>query len=238
MNYGLQLYSLRDITDKDMDAALREVSKMGYEFVEFAGFMGHSPKAIAEMLDKYSLKASGTHSGVDGLQPDVIKDSIRAHKEIGCENYIIPGADIRTGAKLKALIDLINYAQPILEEEGIKLHFHNHKGEFLPNSDGRYAHYELEKKTKILFEIDTYWAFAAGRDPVALMERLKNRISVIHVKDGSGAEARALGEGDAPVCAVVNKARELGFTMVVESEGLNPTGLEEVKRCIDFLRTV
>ena len=27
-----------------------------------------------------------------------------------------------------------------------------------------------------------------------------------------------------------------GIRMVVESEGLDPTGLEEVKRCIDFLK--
>ena len=30
----------------------------------------------------------------------------------------------------------------------------------------------------------------------------------------------------------------LGMEMVVESEGLEPTGLEEVKRCIDFLKEV
>ena len=31
-------------------------------------------------------------------------------------------------------------------------------------------------------------------------------------------------------------AIELGFPMIVESEGLDPTGLEEVKRCIEFLK--
>ena len=32
------------------------------------------------------------------------------------------------------------------------------------------------------------------------------------------------------------KALEMGLTIVVESEGLDPTGLEEVKRCIEFLK--
>ena len=31
-------------------------------------------------------------------------------------------------------------------------------------------------------------------------------------------------------------AIELGFPMIVESEGLDPTGLEESKRCIDYLK--
>ena len=235
MNYGLQLYSVRDSASVDMDKTLREVAAMGYEFVEFAGFFDHPAEKIREMLDKYNLKASGTHSKPIGIAPENIVESIRYHKIIGCENYIIPGADLKTGRKLSDFIKLVNEAQPVLEAEGIKLHFHNHFSEFQPNEDGRYAHYELEKKTKINFEIDTYWAYYAGRDPIALLERLKDRISVIHLKDGIGRSGRALGEGNAPVIDVIAKAKELNLAMVVESEGLNPTGLEEVARCIEFL---
>jgi sugar phosphate isomerase/epimerase len=236
MNYGLQLYSVRDSASVDMDKTLREVAAMGYEFVEFAGFFDHPAEKIREMLDKYNLKASGTHSKPIGIAPENIEESIRYHKIIGCENYIIPGADLKTGRKLSNFISLVNEAIPVFEAEGMKLHYHNHSHEFLPNEDGRYSHYELEKKTTVNFEIDTYWAFEAGRDPIALLERLKDRISVIHLKDGIGRSGRALGEGNAPVLDVIAKAKELNLAMVVESEGLNPTGLEEVARCIEFLK--
>ena len=33
-------------------------------------------------------------------------------------------------------------------------------------------------------------------------------------------------------------AKRLGMLPVVESEGLDPTGIEEVQRCMDFLKTV
>ena len=46
----------------------------------------------------------------------------------------------------------------------------------------------------------------------------------------------SLGQGIAPVAEVRKAALELGLDMVVESEGLEPTGMEEVKRCIDFLK--
>ncbi len=236
MDFGLQLYSVRDITENDLSGALMKVSELGYKFVEFAGFFGHGSGEILNMLMNSGLYATGTHSSASGLKPENITESIKFHKEIFCKDYIIPGADLSTGAKLSDFIKLVNYAQPILEEEGIRLHFHNHYSEFLPNKDGRYAHYELEKNTKINFEIDTYWAHFAGRDPVALMERLKDRISVIHVKDGIGKESKSLGEGDAPVADVIKKAEELGFRMIVESEGLCPTGLSEVGRCAEFLK--
>ena len=42
IEYGLQLFSVRDITDKDLEGTLKAVSEMGYKYVEYAGFFGHS----------------------------------------------------------------------------------------------------------------------------------------------------------------------------------------------------
>ena len=73
----------------------------------------------------------------------------------------------------------------------------------------------------------------------AEMERLKSRLKVIHLKDGTpDGHGYSLGSGEAPVAAVRAKAIELGVDIVVESEGLDPTGKEEVQRCIDYLHTL
>ena len=40
MNYGLQLYSVRDLTKESLEEAIEKVAKFGYKNVEFAGFMG------------------------------------------------------------------------------------------------------------------------------------------------------------------------------------------------------
>ena len=239
MDYGLQLFSVRDFTEKDLHGTLQKVAAMGYKFVEFAGFFGHSDVETKAMLNMTSLKASGTHSGTAGLLPENIDESIRFHKGIGCENYIIPGDDLSTKEKLDRFIEIVNAAQPKLLANGIKLHYHNHSHEFFPNADGLYIHEELEKRTNILFEIDTFWAFNAGKDPVEMLERLKDRVEIIHLKDGfKGGEGKSLGQGEAPVLAVLQKAKELGLTVVVESEGLDPNGLEESKRCINFLKSL
>ncbi|MBR5060417.1 MAG: sugar phosphate isomerase/epimerase [Clostridia bacterium] len=237
MEYGLQLFSVRDFTEKDLRGTLKKVAEMGYGLVEFAGFFGYSAAEVSEMLAASSLRASGTHTGAGGLLPENIEDSIRFHKEIGCENYIIPGHDLSDSGKINEFVELVNHAQPILSREGVKLHYHNHSHEFLPNNDGQIIHEELRKRTGLLFEIDTFWAFNAGLDPVALLGELRDRIEVIHLKDGlKGGEGRSLGEGEAPVLEVLQKAKDLGLTVVVESEGLSPDGLSESKRCIDFLR--
>ena len=239
MNYGLQMYSVRDITGTDLAGALKKVAELGYAFVEFAGFFGNSAEDVKKMLDENGLTVSGTHTGWQELTDDRIDETIAYHQTIGNKNIIIPGADLSTREKLDDLIALINRAQPKLAAAGITLGYHNHSHEFIQTSYGAYIHKELEEKTDVEFEIDTYWAYVAKEDPVATLERLKHRMRVIHLKDGfQDGHGKALGEGTAPVVAVREKAIELGLKMVVESETCDPTGIEEVGRCISFLRSL
>ena len=237
MEYGIQMYSVRDITEKNMDGALKALAEMGYKFVEFAGFFGIPADEIKAMLDKYGLKVSGTHTGWQEIA-EHYEETLAYHKAIGNTRIIVPGADLTTKAKLDAFIDMMNEFQPKLAAEGITLGYHNHDHEFKPNQDGLIPEEELLARTNLLLEVDTYWVYAAGKDPVTFLQEHKDRIRVIHLKDGKGGDACAsLGQGIAPVAQVRQAAIQLGLEMVVESEGLEPTGLEEVRRCMDFLRS-
>ena len=237
IEYGLQLFSVRDVTDKDMEGALKAVAEMGYKYVEYAGFFGHPAEKIKEWQDKYGLLCSGTHTGWGEILPENIEATIAYHKTIGNKHIIIPGADLGTLEKIIDFCAVMNKAQLRLAKEGISLGYHNHSHEFVVMPWGSTIHSELEKRGTFDFEIDTFWAFNAGIDPLATLDRLSGRIKVIHLKDGfKGGVGKALGEGEAPVLAVREKAITMGLRMVVESEGLDPTGLEEVKRCIDFLK--
>lgn len=237
MKYGIQMYSLRDMTNADLDGALRAVSEMGYRYVEFAGFFGHSAEEVRNMLLRYNLECIGTHSGLADLT-DNFDATVRFHKTIGNKNYIIPGHDLGTRQKLDSFIETVNEIAPRLRAEGIELGYHNHSGEFVDKPEGYQIHKELEERCDCFFELDTYWAYVAKLDPIETMTRLKDRIRLIHLKDGTpDGHGCSLGRGGAPVAAVRAKAIEYGFGIVVESEGCDPTGKEEVERCIDYLKT-
>ena len=238
MDYGLQLYSVRDVTGTDLEGTLKKVAEIGYRYVEFAGFFGHTAEQVKAMLDNYGLIVSGTHSGFDDLDKD-FAGTVKYHHAIGNTNYIVPGAPWGTTAELNETIEKMNKYKPMLAAEGIRLAYHNHDGEFKPNLDGQIAHEEMERRTDIDFQIDTFWAFVAGRDPIEVITRLKDRVHVIHLKDGlRNGQGFALGEGEAPVAAVREKAIELGMHMVVESETLQPDGISEVTRCFNYLKTL
>lgn len=235
---GLQLYSLRDVTDKDLRGALKKVSEMGYKTVEFAGFFGHDAKTVKSWLDEYGLEAVGTHTGYKALEDDF--DGVVAyHKAIGCENVIIPGISLKTMAEVDAFVEKSNKWNKDLAKEGLTLHYHNHDWEFLTMEEGFVPHDELQRRTDMLFEIDTYWVFVAGKDPLEVLDKLGDRVKVIHLKDGfADKKGKALGEGQAPVKAVLDKAIATGRKIVVESEGLDPTGYGEVGRCMDYLKRI
>ncbi len=237
IEYGLQLNSVRDLTGADLEGALKAVAEMGYKYVEYAGFFGHPAETVAAWQEKYGLTCSGTHTGWGELLPENIEATIAYHKAIGNKHIIVPGAELDTLEKIIDFCHVMNRAQLRLAAEGISLGYHNHSHEFVVMPWGSTIHSELEKRGTFDFEIDTFWAFNAGLDPVAVLNRLAGRVKVIHLKDGfKGGAGKSLGQGEAPVLAVREAAIKMGLRMVVESEGCDPTGLEEVKRCIDFLK--
>lgn len=250
--YGLQMYSVRDLTKESMRSALEQVAKAGYKYIEFAGFFDNSAGEIKKMLDELGLVCSGTHTGIDAIKAENIEETIAYHKAIGCENLIVPGCDWSSMEKADENIDTLNEAQKLLAQNGIRLGYHNHSGEFLPTDYGIIIENEIIARTGVELEIDTFWLFNAGIEPINYLEDHKDRIRVIHLKDGipSPAENKnfekvhtdvkglSLGLGEAPVKAVREWAIKNNVLMVVESEGLEPTGIEEVTRCIDFLRTL
>lgn len=237
--YGIQLYSVRDAMKEDVRGTLKKIADMGYTSVEFAGFFGHSAEEIRGMLEETGLRISGTHSSFEDLRPSKIAETLAYHRAIKNTDYIVPGADLSTLEKIEDFCSVMNFAQPILAAEGIRLGYHNHSHEFAVQPYGTTVHAQLERRLSVHFEIDTFWAFNAGCDPVAVMERLSERIHVIHVKDGFlGGKGMPLGQGEAPVRAVVDYAVKNGIQMVVESETLSPSGLAEAEACIAYLRSI
>ena len=246
IQYGLQLYSVRELAKQDLEAAIRVAAEQGYEYIEFAGFFEHPAETVKSWLDSYGVRVVASHSGIAGLKPDKIDDTIAYLKTIGCDTYVVAWMDIATREILDANIDVMNAALPRMKAAGITLAYHNHSQEFIETPYGAMVHEELQAKTELEFELDTYWLHFVALDPVSVMKQLQNRVRLIHLRDGiparfnedGEARAMAVGEGNTPIREIREAALEMGMTMIVESPGQNPTGPEETKRCIDVLRSL
>lgn len=238
MEIGIQLFSVRDSMEKDFEGTLKKLSELGYTSVEFAGFFGKTADEVNEILKKYNLKISGTHSSFDDLLNNY-EETVAFHKAIGNKYYIIPGYDLWSQEKIDKFVSQVNPICERLAKDGITLGFHNHEGEFKMLENGAVVYEQLVYRTNLMLEIDAYWAFIGMKNPIGLIDRLADRVNFIHVKDGGvDGIGKPLGQGVAPVKEMVQKAKALGIPMVLESETCNPSGLKEAEICIDYLKTI
>ena len=69
---GLQLYSVRDFMEQDMEATLKAVSEMGYECVEFAGYFGKTAEEVKALMD----------AAMDETDADKAKELMAENEEV------------------------------------------------------------------------------------------------------------------------------------------------------------
>ena len=62
---GLQLYSVRDEMQNDLEATLKAVKEMGYDYVETAGYFDRTAEEFRALLDKYGLTCISVHQALD-----------------------------------------------------------------------------------------------------------------------------------------------------------------------------
>ncbi len=84
---AVQLYTVRDLTAKDFTGTVKEVARIGYDAVEFAGYGGLAAKDMKKLLDDLGLGCAGTHEGFERLDKSLAEviDYNRHRKHwIGC----------------------------------------------------------------------------------------------------------------------------------------------------------
>lgn len=203
---GLQLYSVRDEMEKDMDACLKAVKEMGYECVEFAGFFGKSAEEVKAMLDKYGLEAVSSHQtvGVKDDEPLKPEDTVKYLNTLGVKYCAIPWYGKEnyvndwdgTMAKFKK-------SSEILKKGGIDLYYHNHDFEF-DKINGKTIHemiFDNLGLDVIKPELDVCWVHYAGYEPTEVMKKYSGRIEILHLKD---FVCKNLGGG--PVYALIDNS--------------------------------
>src|ERR1039458_1126279 len=133
---GVQLYSVRNDFAKDVPGVLAGIKKIGYEGVEFAGYVNYGSNAagLRKLLDDNGLKAAGTHvqGGLGTLQGDGFARETEFNKVIGNDKLIIASGNARTVDDWNRFAEGFSAIAEKLKPLQMRIGYHNHTGEFAP----------------------------------------------------------------------------------------------------------
>ncbi len=215
---GLQLYSVRDKMEQDMETTLRRVKEIGYDYVEFAGYFGKSAEEVRTWLDKVGLTCLSVHQGYEVFLQEPEKN-VAYLKTLGAKFCAIPwmSAERHAGTEKfgQTVADITKVAK-LLRENGIQMLYHNHDFEF-KKYEGKYLLdrlFDAVPDRLLKPEFDTCWVHYAGEDPCAYLRKYAGQIDVVHLKDFT---CRRLGGG--PAYALIDNAGKAGKEPTKEENG-------------------
>lgn len=242
---AVQMFTLREESEKDFAGTLRKVADLGFDGVEFAGYGGLSAKEVRTLLDELGLQAASSHIPLDQLRNN-LNHVIEDQKTMGSKYVVCPFLmpDERSDEDYQTLITLLKQAGETCRREGITLCYHNHDFELERLIDGRMALEAIFDDTNaehVQTELDVYWLAKAGENPIDWINRYKLRTPLVHLKDMTTDEERffaELGTGGVDIEAVLAKGEEAGVQWwVVEQDVSRRTPFESLEISMNYLKT-
>ncbi len=247
---GLQLYSIRDSIMRDVPGAIAKVSKMGYKFVEPAGykdgkFYDMTPEAFKALCESKGMPVLSSHAG------QALPDSagwaatmewwdacIAAHSAVGAKYLVQPfmGGDAYQSLDvLKRYCDYFNAIGEKCKAKGILFGYHNHDKEFSTKIDGQTVYDFMLANTdpaKVIFEMDLYWTVVGGANPVDYFNKYPGRFELWHIKDKAEVGASGMMDFKAIWADAAKSGMKYG---IVEVEEYNFDEYTSCQKSLDFL---
>ncbi len=201
---GVQLWTVKEPLDADLDGTLARLAAIGYRRVEASGYHGLAPAAFAARLARAGLACDSAHTSIPLLTQD-LDGQIAAAQALGARWLVCsspepsgvvapahPGEDwmdqmrrAMTLADWRRNAERMNGFGARLQKVGIGFAYHSHAFEFA-HYDGVVGFEELQRRLDpalVKTELDLGWVVAGGQDPVAVMRRYADRVRLLHVKD-------------------------------------------------------
>lgn len=249
--FGLQLYTLRDVLPEDPKGVLKQVADFGYTQIEsYEGkdgmFWGMSNTDFRQYLDGLGLNCVSSHCDI---YKDFEKKAAQA-AEIGIKYLVCPYVGPqKTMDDWKKIAADFNKRGEICQKNGLRFAYHNHAYSFEPLEGILPQDFLMENTDPALvdYEMDIYWVVTGGADPIAYLQKYPNRWRLCHVKDrqkdapADEQEASVdLGTGSIDFPKVLKVAQEVGmqYYIVEQERYVDSTPLESARADAVYLKNL
>jgi sugar phosphate isomerase/epimerase len=252
---GIQAYTFRHAFPQDVAATLDTIKMMGFTEIEGGGGR-MAPEEFRKMCEERGISIPSTGAGYEQLvnDPQAVADRAKA---LGAKYVMTAWIPHKTGSfnfeNARKAVDDFNTAGKVLKENGITFCYHVHGYEFWPHENGTLLDYIITNTNPeyVSFEMDIMWTHFGGGDPVALLNKYKDRWKLMHLKDlrkGTPKDRTgltpdendvAIGTGELDIPAILKAARKAGIKhYFIEDESPAHEVSKEVPRSIAYLKSL
>jgi sugar phosphate isomerase/epimerase len=258
---GLQLWTVRNQLAEDKPGTLKSVADAGYYQVEFGGVdqgLELQPickdlglKMTSSFVDWQSI-CNPTNKNAPSLET-LVEDA----EKLGVKHLVFGyiGKRFRqTGDQYRAYIERSNRFGEMCKKADIQLCYHNHAFEF-EKLEGDKTGFDLLMEgfdpENCKFELDVFWAQIGGWDPCETLERLKGRVSQVHLKDLKvGTKVfydegqvphdafKELGSGSIDMAKVLKVAETIGVEQCHVEQDQSPDPIQSIGQSIAHLNSL
>ncbi|WP_020568883.1 sugar phosphate isomerase/epimerase family protein [Neolewinella persica] len=261
---GIQLWTVRDQMEKDPHGTLKTLKELGYYQVEFGDtrLLGELKPVCDDLGLKVHSSFINWNTVTGGWQytpddtPFEFNEVLDQAGEAGLSHlvfgYLRP-EERTSGDDWRKLADDLNEAGLRAKQSGLQMAYHNHNFEWDPIEGTTGFDLLLDRMDGDLvpFELDLFWAQIAGQDARKTMERISNRLELLHLKqlhpgtpvvtrldDVPGNAYEELPDGEMPIKELMRYGKELGVAYcMVEQDGNYDTGsLASAEKSLIFLQ--
>ena len=238
--FAIQLFSVHEIMQNDFIGTLKKLAEMGYTGVEFAGYGGLDANELKDVLAENNLKPIGSHFGIEGFTNHLDKE-IAFNKIMGSEYLILPHYYMETKEDVLKLAEILKPIIAKITDAGLKFAYHNHDYEFKVIG-GEYLLDILfdNLPPQAVMELDVYWVAYANVEPLAYMEKHKDRLKLLHVKQIDRNKRNVdINKGILDYREIITKAKTWGTEhFILEQEEYEVSPLVSVKNDIDYIMSL
>jgi len=251
---GIQLYSVKDVLEQNLNGTLQSLANMGYKEVEsYPGSKGHyygmEPKAFSSLLNDMGMKLVSSHfgSGTRAAQAESWRQATMLSRfdelagkaaETGQQYLTCSWMDVslrQNPDDLKRTADLFNQVGETCKKAGLQFAYHNHAFEFEKVGDSLLYDFMLAHTDAQLvqWEMDIFWLVAGGLDPVTYLKKYPNRFPLGHVKDMDKLDKKKnteVGTGSIDYATILQAGRAAGMKhFIVEQETFTRPSIESME---------
>ncbi len=250
-NFGLQLYTLRDVFGNDPKGYIKQIGGFGYTHIEsYEGkegmFWGMKPAEFNQCIQDAGMTLVSSHCDINtDFENKVIDAASIGMKYLICA-WVGPQKSIDD---FKKIAEDFNVKGALCKKHGIKFAYHNHDYSFKKIDDEIPQDVMLQMTDLALvdFEMDIYWVITGGANPVDYLKKYPGRFKLGHLKDrlknAQPSETDAsctLGTGsiDFKKILPIAKANGMEYFFVEQERYDGTTPIECTKDSATYLKSI